>query len=208
MVDGVCYLCERFGALEYENHGNCLVKTCVDGMHPNGQQCEINVMECTMPNALGAQQEWNPIKNAFGPCTITECDAGFHIESNHCVPDEQPCELSHGIGVHEWDYTNNKWGECVAVSCDPGYSNDPSETNEPSAQCGRCKNMFSKDGELAVSSYAQGCEIASCMYQGEIYALEGGECVPICETRSDETGSQYRSGGSCIRTCSEGYTAW
>ena len=208
MIDGMCYPCERDGAMEYESYGNCLVKTCINGMHPNGQQCEDDVKECQIAGAYSAQQTWNPVKKAFGPCTVTECEAGSHIVSNMCQSDEQTCELPNGIGMHEWNHATNSWGECIAVSCDPGYTNDPSETNDPTAQCGRCKNMFSKDGERAVSSYVQGCEIASCMYQGEIFALEGGECVPICEERSDETGSQYRSGNSCIRSCNEGFMAW
>lgn len=210
MVNGICKPCAREHAISYKPTGNCVVESCASGYHPNGQQCEEDVIECSAPNAVAATQTWIASKNAFGACVITECEDGYHLGENACQVDEQVCELEHGIGTREWNHKTNRWGDCIATKCDPGYTNDPSLTNELWEQCGRCNNMYSANGELAASSYVQGCEIAACMYQGELYTLENNECRLICDTYSDETGSRRwnASRGKCERTCEPGYTSW
>lgn len=210
MDNGVCKPCAREHAISYKQGGNCVVESCANGYHPNGQQCEGDVVECSAPNAVAAKQTWDADKNAFGACMITECEEGYHLGANACQLDEQVCELEHGVGVREWNHKANNWGECIATKCEPGYTNDPSLTNELWKQCGRCNNMYSANGELAVSSYVQGCEIAACMYQGELYTLENNECRLICDTYSDETGSRRwnASRKKCERTCEPGYTSW
>ncbi|MDR1338054.1 MAG: hypothetical protein LBJ73_03430 [Rickettsiales bacterium] len=212
MVGGVCKPCDRDKALSYNTSGNCEIASCVAGYHPNGQSCEGNVIECLAPNADEATQTWNAAKKAFGICTIKTCAPGYHVSSNACVIDEQECVVENGTGYKEWDSAKNRWGDCVVTYCKPGYSFDPSETNELTKPCGQCKNKFSVLGELAVSSYTAGCDIAACMYQGEMYNLEGGECVPICDVNGyeDETGTMKWNSGSkkCVRQCKEGFTAW
>ena len=207
-----CVECNRENAVSYKDGGICQIKECVSGFHPVGDRCEPDVQSCTAPNAILAEREWDYKNNSFGPCTIKECDYGYHVASNACVSDVQPCNVENGTGFKEWDDRSKKWGDCVATSCAPGYTNDPSESNEPNQQCGECKNRYSVLGKLAVSSYVQGCEIASCMYQGELYNLEYNECVPICplEEYSDETGSMVwdESRKECVHTCNEGYTMW
>ena len=207
-----CVECNRENAISYKDGGICQIKECVSGFHPVGDRCELDVQSCTAPNAILAEREWDYKNNSFGPCTIKECDYGYHVASNACVSDVQPCNVENGTGFKEWDDRSKKWGDCVATSCAPGYTNDPSESNEPNQQCGECKNKYSVLGKLAVSSYVQGCEIASCMYQGELYNLEYNECVPICplEEYSDETGSMVwdESRKECVHTCNEGYTMW
>lgn len=209
MIDGQCAPCNRPHALTYDmNVGNCNVTSCEIGYHPYGQSCELNIKECSVPNAVSAQERWDEHKKAFGPCKVIECESGYHIAANACVPDVQPCTVENGTGVHEWNHDTNKWNACVATSCNPGYTNDPSETNDANAECGRCANMFGVNGERAASSYVRGCEIASCMYQGEIYNLENNECKPICTEDSDDTGTRKRVGNKCVSTCNAGYTAW
>lgn len=209
MIDNHCEPCNRDHALEYDmNNGNCNVKSCEIGYHPYGQSCEQDVRECSAPNAISAQQHWDKTKKAFGACTVMECESGFHIAANACVSDVQPCTVDNGTGTKEWNHDTNAWNACVATSCNPGYTNDPSETNDANVECGRCANMFGVGGERAASSYVRGCEIASCMYQGEIYNLEDNECKPICTEDSDDTGSRRRVGNKCVSTCNAGYTAW
>lgn len=214
MVNGTCMACNRDHALSYKNTGNCMVESCEPGWHPYGQKCEADTKECTAPNAFNAEQRWDYKLNDYGICIITECDEGFHISSNACVADIQDCTVEHGIGEREWDHTANTWGECVATSCDPGWTNDPYESNEPTKQCGHCKNKFRITGELAASSYSRGCTISACMYQGELYNLENNECNPICDTSkdgySDETGTMKwnPSTHKCERTCNPGYVMW
>ena len=212
MKDGVCVPCDREYALSYKDGGVCQIAECVLGYHPEGDRCVGNIQECTAPNAVSAERTWDNEKNAFGSCMIKECEYGYHVASNACVSDVQPCNIENGSGFKEWNHDLNKWGECVATLCNPGYTNDPSETNEHTKQCGECKNKYSVLGKLAASSYVQGCEIASCMYQGELYNLEYNECVPICPTEEyeDETGTMVwdESRKKCVRTCKEGYTMW
>ena len=210
MDNGICKPCAREHAISYKPNGNCIVESCASGYHPNGQQCESNVVECSAPNAISATQTWDASRNAFGACMITECADGYHLGANACQVDEQVCELEHGVGVREWNHKTNTWGECIATKCEPGYTNEPGQTNELWKQCGRCNNMYSANGDLAASSYVQGCEIAACMYQGELYTLENNECRLICDTYSDETGSRRwdASRKKCERTCEPGYTSW
>ena len=212
--NGVCVPCARDYALTYETEGNCRVATCELGYHPNGDQCENNIRQCNITNAIYAEQEWDFKRGAFGACIVKECDYGYHIASNACVTDTQPCVVENGTGYQEWDARAGKWGECVATYCEPGYTNDPSESNEPTKQCGECRNKYSVLGQQAVaaSTYIQGCEIGACLYQGELYNLENNECVPICpmEEYEDETGTMIwdDSRKKCVRTCKEGYTMW
>jgi hypothetical protein len=212
MKEDRCVACNRENALTYNNTGVCAVETCASGFHPNGSRCDANVVECSAPNAIAAEQVWNSKTKSYSICTITECAEEYHLMSNACVADIQDCVVENGIGIKEWNHTTKSWGTCQATVCDPGYSNDKFETNEHTKQCGQCKNKFSLLGEVAVSSYANGCEIASCMYQGEKYILENNECIPICseEGHSDETGYMYWDNNSkkCIRECNDGYMSW
>ena len=210
LIDGTCEPCNRDKALTYKKEGNCVVETCEIGYHPKGQQCEFDIVECTAPNAEQAQQVWNKDKNAFSECLITECAEGYHLAENVCQLDEQTCEVEHGIGLRRWNHTAKAWGECIATECDPGYTNDSRLTNDLSGQCGPCNNMYGAFGERVASSYTSGCEIASCMYEGERFHLENNECILICEEREDETGTQYwdASRKKCIRTCEAGYMSW
>ena len=212
MINGVCVPCNREHALSYLPKGNCMVASCEIGYHPNGQSCEYDVKTCNVSHAYRASQKWDSKLNSFSTCQVEECEEGYHISSNACVADEQVCAVEHGVGIKEWNSKTNSWGECVVTSCDAGYTNDPTETNERSKQCGQCKNKFNVLGELAASTYIRGCEIASCLYQGELYNLENNECVPICDVngREDETGTMKwdASRKKCVRTCKEGYTMW
>lgn len=212
MIDGECVPCEREFAMTYKQEGNCRIDTCVAGYHSRIDYCEPDIQLCEAPNALYAEQAWDKKLNAFGTCKALECQDGYHVAANACVSDLQQCNVENGIGVKEWNHNKNGWDKCVATSCNPGYSNDPAETNERNVQCGECRNKYAVRGELAVSSYVQGCEIAACMYQGERYNLENNECVPICPTEEyeDETGTMVwdESSETCIRTCKDGYVMW
>ena len=214
MKNGVCSMCSRdANALTYEENGNCIVKTCKDGFHPNIYACVENKKDCKnlIPNATEAFTEWNFARNAFGTCTVSECADGYHISANACVLDDQTCTLPHGIGTHEWDTARGQWGPCIATSCDAGYTSDPDEKLPGSSeQCGECKNKY-VNGEQAVSSYVQGCEIASCMYQGEKFALNGDRCEAICLANMWNHDDNLVSIGwnqstkKCERTCKPGY---
>ena len=212
MKNGICVPCDREFALSYKPDGNCRVASCVAGYHPKDKECVPDVLECYAPNATYAEQKWNYSTNSFGLCTVKECESGYHIASNACVSDMQPCEFEHGTGFKEWNYKNQRWGECIATACEPGYTNDPSETNDRVNQCGECKNKYGRNGNIVVSSYVQGCEIAACMYQGELYALENNECIQICPVKEyeDETGTMVWDEGKkkCVRTCKAGYIMW
>lgn len=212
LINGICVACNRDNALSYKPGANCEVASCVGGYHPRGQACEPDVRECTAQNAAYAEQRWETAKNAFGICIIKECQEGYHLNANACVQDSAPCVVEHGIGTKEWNTMTNSWGDCVATSCDPGYTTDPAETNERTKPCGQCKNKFSVLGEVAVSSYVRECEIASCLYQGELYNLDNNECVPICDINGyeDETGTMKwnKVTKKCERTCKSGYSMW
>ena len=210
MIGGVCTPCARdANALTYAPTGNCIVATCQNGYHPDGYSCADDVVSCTtsIPNATSAYSEWSTSAKSYGKCTVETCAMGYHPESNACVLDEQTCSVPNGVGTQTWDDTLNTWGPCIVTACDAGYIENDDDTP---TQCVDCPNKYSAGGDVAVSSYVSGCEIASCMYQGEKYALENGECLPICTGTVDNptydidmTGMKYwdSTHNKCVRTC-------
>ena len=216
LIDGECEPCDRENALSYKEGDSCTVESCVIGFHPNGDQCEPDILECTpqAPHASYAEQKWNASRNAWGICTIKSCIEGYHLASNSCVADEQVCEIENGAGMKTWNPTTNSWGPCLATSCAPGYTSDPYLKNNASQQCSECRNKFSILGEAAADAWFDGdedCIIASCIYQGEKYNLDNNECVPICDRPySDETGSLMWNAFThkCDRICNPGYVSW
>lgn len=181
----------------------CFLAACPTGQHIAHGACEDDVIICDAPYAATATRTWNPRLGAYGSCQIQECEDGYHVASNACVPNDQLCNVANGRGERIWNGT--QWGNCVVTECDPGF-----EPNASNTACGRCGNYMGADGQPAVSSYITGCEIATCMYQGQKYALENGECIPICETASDDTGSKHwdNTTKKCVRTCNPGYKMW
>jgi hypothetical protein len=214
MVSGKCEPCGKPNALTYVAGGNCLIGTCVSGYHPEngGQNCANDVAACEIPNATLAMRTY--ADGQWGECTVVACANSYHLSSNACVRNVKACVISNGTGEMEWigDPQTGSWGPCQAASCDSGYTSDPTLTNDRSQPCGVCKNFYGLLGERAVSTYSHECEIASCMYQGEQYALENNECVPLCDANGleDETGivSWNPNAHKCEVQCKAGYMCW
>ncbi len=212
LVDHECIPCSYdLNALTYLQDGNCMVDICKPGYHAEGLYCVGNDTECTAPHATVAIRKWNSGADDYGVCIIQECEDGYHIESNTCVSNTATCDIENGTGIKTWDVVAGAWGLCEVTECEAGFTNDPYLTNERLKQCGHCKNKFTDQGELSASSYVRECEIATCMYQGEKYALEDNQCVLICKDGfEDETGTMRwnASRGRCERTCKAGFTTW
>jgi hypothetical protein len=196
--------------------GVCEVASCKTGYHRDNITggCVSNEQSCAIANGTG-ERKWSG--SAWGICSVVECDTDYHIENNACVSDTRPCAISNGVGEQLWVDSADRgskghWSECAAKSCAPGYTSDRALTNDWSVPCGQCNNYYGYDGNPAVGSYSSECEIAVCMDQGEKYVLEGDECVPICEDRSDETGSISFNSSTrkCDTSCNTGagYTKW
>ena len=204
---GSCTPCgENYSSAQGSTSINdCFLVYCSeDGYHLNHGQCEPDEIDCDAPYATTAIRTWNPTLGAYGSCQIVKCDEDYHIASNACVPDSGDCIVANGRGKRAWN--NGAWDICDDIQCDPGY-----DLNGAGTECQRCSNYIGSDGQPAVSSYITGCEIASCMYQGQKYALEGDECIPICQTVTDDgTGSKHwdERTKKCIRTCNPGYKMW
>ena len=208
LVNGKCAPCNRDNAINYHETGNCMVSECEPGYQPYMQQCMPDKISCDAPNAEIAYQYWSIESRAYGPCIISKCVSGYNIEANACVPDVQPCELEHGTGTKTYNHDTGTWSKCIASECEPGYTTDSMLTDDAlDGQCGRCSNMF-VDNDLAVSTYVSGCEIATCMYQGEKYILENNECRMICSELHDDTGDRYWNGKKCVQKCKDGYSMW
>ena len=177
---------------------------CAPDEHIEHGECVSNTRACSIPDATSAVRIWNPAIGTYGPCTVQVdgCNTGYHVSGNVCVKDTEACTVEHGHGERDWNGTS--WGACGDVVCDPGY-----EPNSDYTACVECSNRR-VNGDIAVSGYIYECEIAACMYQGQKYALQDGECVPICENASDETGTKVwdERTKKCIRTCNPGYKMW
>ena len=176
--------------------------SCEPDEHIEHGECVSNTRACSIPNATSAARIWNPAIGTYGPCTVIECDAanGYHESGNACVRDT--CTVAHGSAESE-RVGPTSW-ECFVTRCDPGY-----EPSSDAKSCVECANRY-VDGDVAVSSYVSECEIAACMYQGQKYALQNGECAPICEDETDETGTKVwdDTAKKCVRTCKPGYKMW
>ena len=209
-VDYECRPCQRENALSFADMPGCNPEVCESGFHPGANGCYGDSIPCVAANATQAHRQWDSVRNVYGLCTIIECADGYHLVDNVCLPNTGACTLANGIGMREWDFDKNEWGPCVASSCNPGYTNDSSLTDEVGQECGRCFNAYDEYGNLAVSTYVRECEIATCMYQGELYTLENNECRLICGEYSDETGRRYwdSSRKKCIHECMPGFTRW
>ena len=179
---------------------------CAEDEHIEHGVCTPNVKACSVPDApgTGAVRVWNPAIGTYGPCTVSECNPGYHVSGNACVKDTETCTMEHGQGTRTWINNESRWSDCDVTKCDPGY-----EPNSGYTACDECANRR-VNGEVAVSGYIYECEIAACMYQGQKYALQNNECVPICENASDETGTKVwdERTKKCIRTCNPGYKMW
>ena len=136
------------------------------------------------------------------------------IDQSRSLHEQDPCE----IGRIAEDHYNTVHSPQVSVT----------DAEQPQEQCSECRNRYSVLGEVAATGYKTGCEIASCIYQGEKYNLENNECVPICSPNlcsafdalsvqglatgdySDETGWMCWDDNAkkCRRTCNPGYMSW
>ncbi len=160
------------------------------------------------PNALESDSK----------CVPTKCKDGYHIENSKCIANVVACDIENGLGRKEWmgdNRLNGKWTMCTAYKCNPGYTSERYLTNETDKPCGECKNRRDASGNIAVSAWKEyNCEIATCMYQGELYRLDStnNTCVQICDTagREDLTGTMIWDPLSekCERTCKPGFTSW
>ena len=56
-----------------------------------------------------SEKTWNAAANAYGPCTLKNCNPGFHKEGNSCVPNKKTCTLANGSGEQTWNTTTNTW---------------------------------------------------------------------------------------------------
>jgi uncharacterized repeat protein (TIGR02543 family) len=164
--------------------------------------CHAEPKSCAIDFATQAYSYYDHNTQMYGKCEVEECQGGYHIELNACVSDNQPCETENGTGIKTWNEMTEQYDVCVPETCNPGYTNN-------GEQCVPCDNMYS-DGELAVSSYVNECEIAACMYQGEKYILENNECRLICDTQNDQTGHRRwdESSKRCVHECEPGYITW
>ena len=201
----------------YSTDGMTMCKECGEGKIAvdNHTACEFpypDTMErCFAPHAVLAERNWDKMSGLFAECIVKECESGYHVEANMCLLDIAPCELAHGVGEREWNHNLSKWGECVPTKCDPGYTSDPMQGNvlNTNNQCVECRNMYGANGERVVSTYVHECEIATCMYHGEIFAPIGGECELICQGE-DETGRHVwnKNTNKCEHYCKDGYLQW
>jgi len=201
----------------YSTDGMTICKECGEGKIAvdNHTACEFPYPDtgerCFAPHAVLAERHWDKMSGLFAECIVKECESGYHVEANMCLLDIAPCELAHGVGEREWNHNLSKWGECVPTKCDPGYTSDPMQGNvlNTNNQCVECRNMYGANGERVVSTYVHECEIATCMYHGEIFAPIGGECELICQGE-DETGWHVwnKNTNKCEHYCKDGYLQW
>jgi hypothetical protein len=210
---GQCSECNRENALTYKQGAVCNIDTCRAGYHTDdGASCVSNVKPCVLPNAAVAQSVW--ANGQYGACAALACESGYTLFKNACVRKVQACTIANGVGYQEWigSDQSGSWGECQVDHCNPGYTGDPSETSEKSKPCGVCNNKYSSLGEVAVAAYTAGCEIATCLYPGELYDLDNNECIPICPAAgtSDESGTAKWNPATkkCDISCGPGYLKW
>ena len=216
MRNGVCVKCKIENATKYKENGllECEVEECSKGYHPTTEGCESDIRECKYTGDSQINKSYQHyINGSWGFCKIEDCNNGYHLEENVCIEDTKDCTIENGRGTKTYDKIKKVWGKCRITSCDPGYTSDIRKKNGGNIdECGICSNRYGIDGEEAVSSYINECDIASCMYQGSKYKLSKNKdrCEPVCQEGEDDTGSVIWNAisGSCEITCKDGYISW
>ncbi len=203
---GICTECNVKYAETYDENatGNCIVKTCLKGYMPYLNECREEKISCYAEHATKAHRHWDEKYLAYGPCLVEDCEENYHIDANACESDISPCYIKNGVGERVWEESN--WSACYVKQCERGF-----KENADGTKCERCDNYYDEKGEIAVSSYIDKCEIATCMYQGEKYILKDDECSLICtDVDNDGTGSRHwnEETQKCERTCNEGFLPW
>ena len=206
-VDGACQPCNRENAIAYKPEEGCQVLKCHTGFHPDGDQCVNDIKTCDALNATEATSVWDSEHGEYSACMATQCISGFHVEYGICVKNSAVCEIANGIGIREWNERKKMWDDCIVTSCVAGYQPD-----NLARKCIVCPNNFGALGEVAVARWKNGCEIAECLYQGELYDLRDNECVQICPMKkyNDETGTMQWNPTTqkCEYECYSGYVQW
>ncbi len=176
----------------------CTVQTCMSGYHADGNSCAPDGIDCVdnIENAAIATKTWDEKSKEYGACIVSECVSEYHIENNTCVSNVRECETDYGSGTQTWK-DNGEWGDCEETECNNGYELGI-------GGCVQCSNAAN------VSSWAQGCKIATCLNHGERFVIENNTCVEICPESgyTDSTGTRIWRNNKCITTCNAGYKAW
>ena len=209
---GKCEVCKIAHAVRYSSNNKieCEVEECEEGYHVSIKGCEINKKECEIEGNKGNKYYKEGI---WGECELETCKEGYHIEEGKCVNNKRSCDIENGIGEEEYDIKNKTWKGCKVIRCDPGYTKDIYKKNGGEInECGECKNRYERNGEVAVISYIQECEIGSCKGEGSLYRLNNkrDRCEIICIEGEDETGiiRWDSENDRCDIECKEGYTLW
>ena len=213
MNNGTCEICNIAHATKYRSDGilECEVEECEEGYHATINGCEISKRECKKENIKKGYEYYR--EGIWGICEIEECNNGYHEEEGRCVLNKRSCEVINGIGEEEYDTVKKEWKRCKATRCNPGYTNDVYKKNGGDINdCGECKNKYERNGEIAVISYIQECEIASCVNEGSLYRLNDrrDRCEIICIEGEDESGRIYWDSitNRCEIECNDSYSMW
>ena len=213
MNNGTCEICNIAHATKYRSDGilECEVEECEEGYHATINGCEISKRECKKENIKKGYEYYR--EGIWGICEIEECNNGYHEEEGRCVENKRSCEVINGIGEEEYDTVKKEWKRCKATRCNPGYTNDVYKKNGGDINdCGECKNKYERNGEIAVISYIQECEIGSCVNEGSLYRLNDrrDRCEIICIEGEDESGRIYWDSitNRCEIECNDSYSMW
>ena len=213
MNNGTCEICNIAHATKYRADGilECEVEECEEGYHATINGCEISKRECKKENIKKGYEYYR--EGIWGICEIEECNNGYHEEEGRCVENKRSCEVINGIGEEEYDTVKKEWKRCKATRCNPGYTNDVYKKNGGDINdCGECKNRYERNGEIAVISYIQECEIGSCVNEGSLYRLNDrrDRCEIICIEGEDESGRIYWDSitNRCEIECNDSYSMW
>jgi len=213
MNNGTCEICNIAHATKYRSDGilECEVEECEEGYHATINGCEISKRECKKENIKKGYEYYR--EGIWGICEIEECNNGYHEEEGRCVLNKRSCEVINGIGEEEYDTVKKEWKRCKATRCNPGYTNDVYKKNGGDINdCGECKNRYERNGEIAVISYIQECEIASCVNEGSLYRLNDrrDRCEIMCIEGEDESGRIYWDSitNRCEIECNDSYIMW
>lgn len=96
--------------------------TCASDYHVEGatlasQNCYSNTQSCSISNGTGSQT-WTG--SAYGTCTVSSCNSGYHAESGGCASNTRSCSIANGSGSQTW-ISGTTYGACTVSSCNSGY---------------------------------------------------------------------------------------
>lgn len=172
-------------------YSQCVIDSCVSSHHLIGNQCDPNVISCSVTNGQGSQT-W--LQNNYGDCVIDNCNVNYHLEAGQCLSDSKICNIPNGQGTQSWNgfgYTN-----CSVSTCDINYHQ---ELNLCVNDVQNCTVEYGSGTKQWLGAEYGQCQVNNCVAD---YHISNNQCVFNTQSCTIENGIGSQTwGGNNWNAC-------